>query len=257
MIEPATASLAAIETAAKLYRLAEDEGLLAKLANFFKHKETIIVLGSTGSGKTNLLDSLGVAAALVEAIPAINRSQAPDRRRVIVNERPFNIIDTPGQKGHEPHRQALYREAMARPPVRVINVVSFGYHEYATGSSEAVDGVGTPRDDWLERHRANELTAMREWLPLLGNRTTTSWILTAITKADLWWNEHDSVVSYYESGPYAEEIQRHDSGLKHSVLPYSSVFHRFYGASPLAGTFDDEDRLQTTSHFLQQLVALG
>jgi energy-coupling factor transporter ATP-binding protein EcfA2 len=257
MVEPVTTSLIAIESAAKLYRIAEDEGFVKRLANFFKHTETIIVLGSTGSGKTNLLDSLAVAAALVEPIPATTRTQTTERRRVVVNERPFVIIDTPGQREHGPQRQSIYREALARPPVRLINVVSFGYHEYATGSGEAVDGSGAARDDWLERHRENELTAMREWLPLLGDRNTASWILTAVTKADLWWNERDAVLAYYGTGPYAKELKSQDPGLKHSVLPYSSVFHRFYGEAALAGTFDDEDRLETTGHFLQQLVALG
>jgi energy-coupling factor transporter ATP-binding protein EcfA2 len=255
MVEPA--SLIAIEAAAKLYRLAEDEGLLTRIANFFKHKETIIVLGSTGSGKTNLLDSLGVAAALVEPIPAITRTVAAERRGVVIDERPFTVIDTPGQLGHDPSRQSVYREAMAKPPVRVINVVSYGYHEYATGTSEAIDSCGAARDEWLRRHRDNEIEAMLEWLPLLGDRSTTKWVLTAVTKADLWWNDHDDVVNYYERGPYAEQIHGADLRLKHSVLPYSSVFHRFYGAAPLAGSFDDEDRLRTTHHFLKQLVALG
>lgn len=240
-----------------MYRLAEDEKILARLATFFKSKDTIIVLGSTGSGKTNLLESLGAAAALVDPIPSITRTQTPERRKVIVNERPFTIIDTPGQAAHAAQRQELYREGLANPPVRMINVVSYGYHEYATGSKEALNGQGSPSDAWLERHRANELTAMREWLPLLGDRETTSWILTAVTKADLWWSEHDAVVDYYENGPYAEELTRQDPGLKHSVLPYSSVFHRFYGEAPLSGMFDDEDRLQTTTHFLQQLATLG
>jgi energy-coupling factor transporter ATP-binding protein EcfA2 len=246
-----------VEALAKLYRIADDEGFLDRLKNFFKRKETIVVLGSTGSGKTNLLDSLGVAAALVDPVPAITRTTTPDRRKVIVNERPFTIIDTPGQKAHAAQRQVIYREAMTKPPVRIINVVSFGYHEYATGSQEALDGHGIPQDDWLRRHRGNELEAMREWLPLLGNGDTTSWILTVVTKADLWWNQREEILEYYEKGTYAQEISSADPHLRHSVLPYSSVFHRFYGAGPLAGTFDDEDRLQTTRHFLQQLVSLG
>jgi len=254
MAEPS--ALIAIKTAASLYRLAENEGFIDKIKNFFKRKETIIVLGSTGSGKTNLLESLAVAAGLVEAIPANTRTQSVDKRKVIVNERPFVIADTPGQAQHAPHRQTLIREALANPPVRIINVVSYGYHEYATGSAEAVE-QGMPRESWLERHRENELEAMSEWLPLLGDRGTTSWILTAVTKADLWWNQREDVLRYYNCGPYAEMLNRQDPGMRHAVLPYCSVFHRFYGTAALAGTFDDEDRLQATGHFLQELVALG
>lgn len=257
MVDPATTTLLSIEAAARLYRLAENENFARRVLNFLKGSEKIVVLGSTGSGKTNLLDSLAAAAALIEAIPSTTRTQTPEPRSVIVNERPFVIIDTPGQVAHAPQRQVVYREALAKPPVRIINVVSYGYHEYATGSAEALDEDGLPRDDWLERHRENELTALREWLPLLGTREMAQWVLTAVTKADLWWNERDTVFDHYENGAYATALKEHDAGLKHVVLPYSSVFHRFYGEAALAGTFDDANRVETTSHFLQQLVALG
>jgi energy-coupling factor transporter ATP-binding protein EcfA2 len=256
MGEPITTGLLAVESAAKLYRLAEDEQLAQRIINFFKHKEKIVVLGSTGSGKTNLLNSLEVAAALVEPIAATTRTQTVERKQVVVDKRPFVVIDTPGQLGHSPQRQEIYREGLANPPVRIINVVSYGYHEYASGSGEAIDG-GRAKEEWLDRHRENELIAMREWLPLLGDRDATRWVLTAVTKADLWWDQREAVIDYYETGAYAEELKRQDPGLKHSVLAYSSVFHRFYGEAALAGTFDDQDRLETTRHFLQQLVALG
>lgn len=252
-----TTSLTAIEAFTQLYRLAEDEDLRKRIVNFFKHKDKIVVLGSTGTGKTNLLNSLEVAAALVEAVPAMTRTEATEERGVIVDERPFKIIDTPGQAGHVSQRQKLYRELANERPIRVINVVSFGYHEYASGHGEALDDEGQVRGAWLERHRDNELTAMSEWLPLLGNREVTKWVLTVVSKADLWWNEHEAVLEYYRSGEYAELLKRSDPLLEHHVLPYSSVFHRFYGEAVLAGSFDDDDRLKTTRHFLQQLAALG
>lgn len=257
MTDPTTATLAAIQAAAKLWRIAEDEKLVKRVHNFFRKKETIVVLGSTGSGKTNLLDSLGVAAALVEPVSSITRTETAKKRSIVVDERPFVIIDTPGQKAHIAQRQEVYREALAKPPVRIINVVSYGYHEYATGSSGATNKDGSASVTWLKRHRQNELDAMKEWLPLLGNSTSTSWILTAVTKSDLWWNKRDEVLKYYTDGPYAAALRESDANIQHSVLPYSSVFHRFYGRAPLSGRFDDQDRIDVTTHFLRQLVDLG
>ena len=249
--------LTTLGAAARLWRIADDVGLLKRVANFFKKKERIVVLGSTGSGKTNMLDSLAAAAALVEPISAQTRTTATDTREILVNDRPFVVIDTPGQQEHAPARQRVYREALAKPPVRVINVVSFGYHEYATGSADALDRDGQPREDWLMRHRENELLALQEWLGLLGDRSSLEWVLTAVTKADLWWDKKDEVLDYYTNGAYADALRRSDPGIQHAVLPYCSVFHRFYGKSRLPGTFDDQDRLTATRHFLEQLVVLG
>ena len=67
-------ALAAAEAAAIMWRIADDQGFWEKLADFFKKKETILVLGSTGCGKTNLLTSLAAAAGLVEAIPRMSRT---------------------------------------------------------------------------------------------------------------------------------------------------------------------------------------
>jgi len=144
---------------------------------------------------------------------------------------------------------------MANPPVRVMNVVSYGYHEYAAAAGEALTSTGVS-ESFLQRHRDNELTALNEWLPLLGDRTVTRWIFTVVTKADLWWDKYDEVLEYYQIGPYAEKLRGVDSRLRVATLPYCSVVHRFFGTAKHAGSFDDEDRMRTNKHFLHQLVDL-
>jgi hypothetical protein len=57
---------------------------------------------------------------------------------------------------------------------------------------------------------------------------------------------------YYESGPYFDTIR--DAAIKgHSVLPYSSVSHRFYGAAPGSGLFETKDRAECQERFLREL----
>lgn len=65
------------------------------------------------------------------------------------------------------------------------------------------------------------------------------------------------MIKYYQEGAYAEAINGADPHLRHAVLPYCSVVHKFFGRSRLSGDFDDEARTATTAHFLNQLVALG
>ncbi len=248
---------AGVQLASAVWGLADNQDLLTRVLDFFRTKHTILVLGSTGTGKSNLIRSLNAAAGLVDAIPSGTRTEAVQPHKVRVNSSPFRVIDTPGQRHHQSERTRAIREALATPPVRVINVVSYGYHEYGQASSEALDANDQPRPDYLDRHRSNELHAIREWLPLLGDRTVTAYVCTVVTKADLWWSERDDVTRYYQEGEYAAAIQQADPHLTHAVLPYCSVVHKFYGRSRLSGDFDDEARVSTTSHFLSQLVALA
>ena len=79
-----------------------------------------------------------------------------------------------------------------------------------------------------------------------------SYTITLVTKADLWWHEHDEVLDYYEHGTYYKTIR--DAAIKgHAVIPYSSVNHRFYGVAPSPGLFEDADRANCQEQLLKQL----
>jgi energy-coupling factor transporter ATP-binding protein EcfA2 len=246
----------AIEVGAALWRASEDLKLTEKIKDALRKKEVLIVLGASGSGKTNLIISLNSAAGLVDPVWRMNRTTATARQQVRIKGQPFRVIDTPGQSLHEADRLGTVRQVAAKPLVRIVNVVSYGYHEYDTNVSNAVGPDGQPRAEFLEMHRQEELQALKQWLPVLGDRNTTKWILTAVAKADLWWHQREQVVGHYMSGEYNAAIKESDSNLRHVVLPYCSVAHKFYNRAPVDGSFDDRDRMRTNIHFLQQLVAL-
>lgn len=245
-----------IETAGSTWQTVEKLKLHQRLIDFFKKKPYLLVLGSTGTGKTNFLRSLSLSAGLVEAIPAFNRTASSTKEVVRINGSPFQVFDTPGQVYHQQDRLQVIREAMAKPPVRIINVVSFGYHEYLDNAGDAVQG-GAPSTEFLEKHRQREIESVLEWVSIVGHRDTTKWVITVVTKADLWWPDHDSVIEYYSTGAYAEAIKKSDPSIRHAVLPYCSVIHRYYGQARLSGDFDDGSRMETNLHFLDQLVKMG
>lgn len=248
---------AAVEVGTALWRAAEELKFREKITDLFKKRETIIILGATGCGKTNLILSLNAAAGFVDSIPRANRTEASIRQRVRINDKPFRVIDTPGQAYHEADRLASVRELSTRSNVRIINVVSFGYHEYGRNPQEAVDQDNHARSQYLSTHREEELRALHEWLPILGDRSITKWILTVVSKADIWWDNNEEVLDNYRSGAYAEEIRRQDPKIRHAVMPYCSVAQKFYGRVPLSGNFDDKTRMNVDKHFLSQLVGLG
>lgn len=255
-MEPVSAALTAAELALKIWSVAEDQTLRERVIDFFREKGTIVVLGSTGVGKTNFLNSLRAASGIVDAIPGYTRTIASEQIRVRISDRPFIVIDTPGQLSRQSERLNAVRDALSHGSLRVINVVSYGYHEYATEATEALDSRSAPRLSFLERHRQTEISAMSEWLTLVSDRTRTKWVITVVTKADLWWKKHAEVVRWYESDEYNRILTSIDSNLRHAVLPYCSVFHKFFGQANLDGTFDDTNRIHANLHFLRRLVAM-
>lgn len=249
-------AIAVGKAVADVWQLSEQLELRKRLVDFFRKKPHIVVLGSTGTGKTNLLRCLANSAGLVGAIHPSARTEASRPQHVRINNTPFIVVDTPGQAFHQPDRLKTVREAMARDKVRIINVVSDGYHEYLDRADEAVRNK-QPVEEFLEHHRQQEIDSVKEWLPIIGDRNTTEWVVTVITKADLWWSEQGRVVAHYTAGEYGQLLRQIDAGLPHAVAPFCSVIHRFYGTARQPGVFDDSDRAAINTHFIEQLVELG
>lgn len=244
--------LAAANTVVKVFEKAHKEGLLEKLVNVFRHKHRVLVLGSTGAGKTNFLKSL--VELVPTAIEQMNRTEFAKEHSFSILKQPFRFVDTPGQRVHESRRKRAIREAMGAGIEGVINVVSYGYHEYRIGKSAAIGVDGLPNESFLKEHRQIEQDMLAEWTALLGDEHTIGWVLTVVTKADLWWHQKDEVLNHYTAGPYYAALGDVKK-LSPVVKEYCSVLHKFYGAAPLSGVFDEEDRVRTKANLLRQLIA--
>jgi hypothetical protein len=198
--------------------------------------------------------------SLTEALPAaidrMNRTEFAKEHSIKIGKSPFVFVDTPGQIHHKERRLAAIRDAMARPIAGVINVTAYGYHEGKTEKKHALDD-GKARQSYLAAKRQQEIDALKEWLPLLGSRDTAGWLITAVTKADLWWPERETVLEHYSNGDYGRELAGAKE-LRPVVLEYCSVFQPYFGEAPMAGSFGDADRTRVRGHLLKQLlVAVG
>ena len=198
------AEIAEAAAAVELINTARKQGWLDKLVMAVKKKHRVIVLGSTGVGKTNFLSSL--TAVLPEAIDVMNRTQIAQKHRIQIKKEPFIFTDTPGQILHRSRRSEAAREAISRGTTGIINVVSYGYHEYRISPKDAFDQNDNVNEDFLRKHRNIEIEALQEWMPILGARDVADWLITVVTKADLWWDRRDEVLEYYRSGAYYDAL---------------------------------------------------
>jgi energy-coupling factor transporter ATP-binding protein EcfA2 len=251
-MDPTTKAI--IEATGHAVNLAVEQGWFSKLLNALKKKHRILVLGSTGVGKTNLLESL--KAIVPPAISAMSRTEFVEKRGFKIETEPFIFIDTPGQIGHKARRRDAIREAMRDGISGVINVVAYGYHEHRSGHEEAFDSTGKVSESYLTTHRDLEIALLSEWTGLLGDERTAGWLMTVVTKADLWWGRRKEVDEYYRNadGAYAKAIQV-AGDLNPITVDYFSVFHKFYGQGELSGLLDDTDRVRMRSDLLLSLLA--
>jgi energy-coupling factor transporter ATP-binding protein EcfA2 len=249
MADPVTVGITAATATVKL---AKEVGLWERMTLALQRKHSVLVLGATGAGKTQFIDSLTME--LPPAIDYMNRTEFVDSKMVLLEKHPFIFIDTPGQIEHRSRREEKIRDVMKLGVDGIINVVSYGYHESrAVGINTAVQD-GRVADGFLEQQREHEINRLYEWVPLIGHKDTAKWMITVVTKADLWWDRHDEVLVHYTSGAYYEALGEAKS-LHPVVLEYCSTFHKFYGQVSLSGSFDDADRLRVRSHFLQQVLS--
>ena len=244
-------TVALIEALFRVLNIAVEEGRIESFLHVLQRRPRILVLGSTGVGKTNLLESL--VNTMPQAIHHMNRTDFAKSHNIKIAKQPFRFIDTPGQKLHSSRRKPAIRNAIRKPLAGILNVVSYGYHEYRLPPSKVIDRDNTVPEAFLDRHRQIEIEALGEWTHILGDPDTTGWMVTVATKADLWWNDRESAVAHYTSGPYFGALGPAKS-LAPAFLEYCAVMHRFYDRVPLAGTFDDRDRVSMRARLLEFLL---
>jgi hypothetical protein len=253
--EPLTTAAVAKE-AYDLYKVAREEGWLDRVVDLFKRKQRVLVLGNTGVGKTSFLNSL--VHELAGAIDRFDRTEFNEPKRIRLGDHPFRFVDTPGQDEHISRRQEAYRDAVKDGVDGVINVVSYGYHEFKRNIMEAgthavLHSNHAVNPHFLAEQRNREEQRISEWrdLVLPGAR----WVITAVNKADLWWSNRSEVDRHYTSGSYFKSLGPFGQTLSPIVLQYCVRFQKFYGESPIDGTFDEDDRTRLRDQFMRQLIA--
>lgn len=209
-----------------------------------------MILGSTGVGKTLFRNSL--TELIAEFIDRTDRTTFSNTQQLKIGDELFRLVDTPGQRFHDSRRFNAIRAASAGGVDGIINVVSFGYHEYNSATLPAIDAAGVTDLGFLERHRKIEIEALKEWTPFF-TPSVARWMMTVITKADLWWDEKESVISHYSDGIYSSQSKSVNA--TPIVLPYCGRVHRFYDQGRVSGAFDDTDRIRLRQQLLSVIVS--
>ena len=238
-----------------VHKLLEKAGVYERVLNWLRRKAAtdVLVVGASGAGKSSFLSSLKGEVSI------IRRDFRTDKVRSVegkLKSSHFQFWDTPGEVEHHPKREIAYKELGRRKKLGIINVVSYGYHE-GTAKKEMAVEVNSPREMYLEARRNVEIAQLEEWIDrFVGPGGSASWVLTVVTKADLWWSDADDqpVIDYYRHGAYQAALRNRLATTPHTVLAHSSHAQKFFHVVPVSGHYTEELRQSDRSSLIARLM---
>lgn len=143
----------------------------------------------------------------------------------------------------------LYQKLANGRATGVINVVSYGHHaftevaftetKYYAALRERLGREPTKDEfvsDYLEQRRAEEIAITREILPHLQVGGKKLWMITLVTKQDLWWKNRRAVDAHYREGEYNKLIEELAQVRGHRYFK-----HEYVSASLVASNLQTND----------------
>ena len=172
---------------------------------------TILIIGPGGVGKSTFAQMLsGQHDSLLE-IPGPYQESLGLERYVLDDDQTVELIVPPGQRHRRDATWTDLEKTISAGGYRGIIVTgSYGYH--SLGEISYKHHRLYQNDDaaflsaFLRECRTDEINVLRRLAPHMRSNSRRSWILTLVTKQDLWWSEHAAVESHYRSAEYGELV---------------------------------------------------
>ena len=91
---------------------------------------------------------------------------------------------------------------------------------------------------YIQNRREEELAIVRDLVQPMSVRNPNIWMMTVVTKQDLWWHQNAEVSDHYTTGEYNQCIEDIMSRRGHANFP-----HEYHGTSLIMNNFRTGDGL--------------
>lgn len=224
-----------------------------------KNKKKILILGCSGVGKTQFINSINDNDKTKQntKISIDDRTSTNYDVKLFMEDSAILLTDTPGEFFNDILRKTEITELFRNKGEGIINIVSYGYHE---GPAENINEVFYDKNklktEYVDKCLKKEIDQLNQWVHFMSI-TEIKWVITLVTKADVWWSDQwKSVKKYYESGDYGNKISKlKENGIQHIILPYCSIIEPFYEIKG-SEEFGETKKNELHERFLRELLNL-
>jgi hypothetical protein len=224
----------AIKTAYELFQsVAKSPKLTARLKRLKKRilsgELQVLVSGAGGVGKTTFARLLTSDNPLFAE--EVYRPDLTTKKIVLPGEFPAQLLVVPGQERYlTTDWSAAASVVKGSRSAGVVNIVAYGFHSVSTESLFQLvrHEAGASRNELLERfleeRRNAETQRLQFLLSQLEGIGRPLWMVTLVTKQDLWWPDSEKVHAHYSDGEYGKAINGFERLMKQRKLGFSHHF---------------------------------
>jgi hypothetical protein len=193
----------------------------------------VLIIGPGGVGKTTLGQFL--AGQQDKAVSGSYVESVSTEEFKLADEVAVQIVIPPGQAHRRKATWDQQLEEVAEGKFRgVILIHAYGHHAIGDISYEnhrlfdPEKGLEMFLADYLEHCLKTEQQILKSVCDAVRKCAAPIWVLTLVTKQDLWWNERDVVEKHYTEGKYGKVVKeclgnKSERNFRHEVVSASLV----------------------------------
>lgn len=232
---------------------------------------TLLIIGPGGVGKSTAAKILSGDYDPLLDMPAEYDESLGIENFSLVDDPTVELVVPPGQKHRRDSTWHGVESALSAGEYHgIILVCSYGYHSLGEISYKhhrlyRGDDAEFLRS-YLNESREEEVRVLRRLSPHIKANNRKCWLVTLVTKQDLWWHDNQQVERHYREGPYGGEIDeiadhKGQHSFRHELILGSLVIRNFVTgvgerlAETVAG-YDEQYRVSSVRRLWESLDAL-